>query len=313
MVPVDWGIDVADLKTEKNAAAPRVAIGVAFVIAATIIFACQDAITKTLVKDYPATFIVMVRYWVFFLVGAYMVSQADGGLRTNIKTRRPVIQFWRGVLLLLELLAVAIGFKTLGLAELTALFQSYPLFGTILAIFLLKEQVGWRRILALIIGFIGILIMLRPGSGLFSEGALWALAGAIFYALYLVLTRLVGTVDKPQTSFFYVGLVGLVLTSSGLPFFWVSMRPEDIGLLALICCTSVVGHFFMIKALSIAPLTIIQPFNYLQLVWSVILGIIVFGDIPDFYTFIGAFLIVSSGLFVFFREQVRAARIQKKP
>lgn len=298
-------------RLEKNVTTPHIAMGIFFVIAATIIFSCQDAITKTLVKDYPATFIVMVRYWVFFLVGSYMVHKADGGLKKNIKTKRPFIQFWRGVLLLLELLAVAIGFKTLGLAELTALFQSYPLFGTIFAIFLLKEAVGWRRILALVVGFIGILIMLRPGSAVFSVGAFWALAGAICYALYLALTRLVSTVDKPQTSFFYVGLVGFVLTTSGLPFFWVTMHPSHIWLIVLICCTSVAGHFFMIKALSLAPLTVIQPFNYLQLVWSVILGMIVFGDVPDLYTFVGAFLIVSSGLFVFFRERVKAKRALK--
>ncbi|EJF89053.1 DMT family transporter [Bartonella tamiae] len=291
---------------------PRYAVGIILVIIATIVFACQDAITKTLVVEYPATFIVMVRYWIFFLAGFYMVKRADGSTFQNMKTRRPMIQCLRGVLLLSELLVLAMAFRAMGLAEVTSIFQAYPLFGTIFAILLLKEQVGWRRISALIIGFIGILIMLRPGVGALGPGAIWALIGALLFALYMALTRLVGGIDKPQTSFFYVGIVGLVIMTIGLPFFWVTVEKQHIPFIVLLCCTSVFGHFLMIKALSIAPLTVIQPFNYLQLVWSVIIGYLVFSDIPDIYTFIGAFLVVGSGLFVFYREQIRSAQLRPK-
>lgn len=293
-------------------AEPRLALGIIFAVMATIIFACQDAMTKTLVHNYPATFIVMIRYWVFFLAGAYMVKTAGGGFIQNIKSKRPFIQCLRGLLLLLELIAIALAFRVMGLAEATSIFQSYPLFGTVIAVFLLKEKVGWRRVTALVIGFIGILVMLRPGSGVLSVGAVWALVAAIFFALYMALTRLVGSVDKPQTSFFYVGLVGLIVMNVGLPFFWVHMDSHYIWILVALCFTSVFGHFLMIKALSIAPLTVVQPFNYLQLVWSVIIGYLVFGDMPDGLTLVGAALVVGSGLFVFFREQVSAPRIVVK-
>lgn len=289
---------------------PRYAVGIIIAVIATIIFAGQDAITKTLVANYPATFIVMVRYWVFFLAGVYMVRSADGGIRQNIQSKRPIIQCLRGVLLLSELIVVAMAFRTLGLAEVTSIFQSYPLFGTIFAVILLNEQVGWRRVSALVVGFLGILIMLRPGAGVLSMGAVWSILAAVLFALYMALTRLVGSVDKPQTSFFYVGLVGIVIMTAGLPFFWVTMDSHHIVLLALLCATSVAGHFLMIKALSIAPLTIIQPFNYLQLVWSVCIGYVVFSDIPDILTLVGATLVVGSGLFVFYREQIRSARIK---
>lgn len=290
-------------------AEPRYVLGIAFALIATVIFACQDAMTKTLVHSYPATFIVMVRYWVFFLAGVYMAKTASGGLIANIKSKRPVIQCLRGLLLLLELIAIALAFRVMGLAEATSIFQAYPLFGTVIAVFLLKEKVGWRRVLALVIGFIGILIMLRPGSSVLSMGAIWALVASLFFAFYMALTRLVGGIDKPQTSFFYVGLVGLVVMNLGLPLFWVHMDSHYVWILVALCFTSVVGHFLMIKALSLAPLTVVQPFNYLQLVWSVIIGYIVFGDMPDGLTLVGAALVVGSGLFVFFREQAKSAKI----
>lgn len=293
-------------------AEPRYFLGISLALAATVIFACQDAMTKTLVHNYPATFIVMVRYWVFFLAGVYMAKTASGGLIANIKSKRPIVQCLRGLLLLLELIAIALAFRVMGLAEATSIFQSYPLFGTVIAVFLLKEKVGWRRVSALVIGFVGILIMLRPGSGVLSMGAIWALVAALFFALYMALTRLVGGIDKPQTSFFYVGLVGLVVMNLGLPFFWVHMDSHYVWILVALCFTSVVGHFLMIKALSLVPLTVVQPFNYLQLVWSVIIGYIVFGDMPDILTLVGAALVVGSGLFVFFREQVKTAKIVVK-
>lgn len=294
----------------KQSPQPRYAAGIIVAIMATIIFACQDAMTKTLVANYPATFIVMVRYWVFFLAGVYMVKMTDGGFVANIRSGRPFVQCLRGVLLLSELITIALAFRVMGLAEATSIFQSYPLFGTIFAVILLKEKVGWRRIGALVVGFVGILIMLRPGSGVLSMGAFWAMLAAMLFALYMALTRLVGGIDKPQTSFFYVGLVGIVVMTAGMTFFWVPMNTSHIWILVSLCFTSIFGHFLMIKALSIAPLTVVQPFNYLQLVWSVFIGYIVFGDMPDLLTMVGAALVVGSGLFVFYREQVRVSRIK---
>lgn len=293
----------------QGGAPSRQWVGVACVVLATIIFAWQDAITKTLVADYPITFIVMVRYWVFFLAGLYMVKQADGGLRRNVRSSRPVLQCLRGILLVAELVFIGLAFRSLGLAETTALFQTYPLFGTLLAAIVLKEAFGWRRCLALIAGFVGMLVMIRPGAGVLSVGALYALGAAVLFAFYMILTRLVGRSDHPATSLFYVGLVGTVVMTAGIPVFWVNMAGTDIWLLALLCLTSVSGHFLMIKALSHAPVTVIQPFNYLQLVWSIFVGLVVFGDMPDKWTLIGAAIVVASGLFVLYRERVRSARI----
>lgn len=282
-------------------------IGIALVIGATAIFAMQDAITKYLVADYPITFIIMARYWVFFAFGAILAARADSGFKQTIRTKRPFIQLFRGVILLFEIAMVGLAFKTMGLAEVIALFQSYPLFVTALAAIFLGEAVGWRRWLALVVGFAGILIILRPGSGVIEFGAIYTILGAVAYALYQILTRITGASDTATTSFFYVGAVGAAIMTLGLPLFWVNMATTDLIWLGLLCVMAMTAHFFLIKALTLAPATLLQPFNYLQLVWSIIVGWIVFKDMPDLWTFVGGFIVVGSGLFVFYREQKRAA------
>ncbi|MGU3576135.1 DMT family transporter [Brucellaceae bacterium C25G] len=301
------GIENSGGQTERNHK-----IGIALLIGATIIFAMQDAITKHLVADYPITFIIMVRYWVFFAVGTIMASRAESGFKQTLKTKKPFIQLARGLILVFEIAMVGLAFKTMGLAEVIALFQSYPLFVTALAAIFLGEKVGWRRWLALTIGFGGILVILRPGSGVMEFGAIYTVLAAIAYALYQILTRVSGNSDSAVTSFFYVGAVGAGLMTLGLPFFWISMAPVDLIWLGVLCIMAMTAHFFLIKALSLAPATLLQPFNYLQLVWSVIVGWIVFRDMPDMWTFIGGFIVVGSGLFVFYREQKLAAERKKQ-
>jgi len=288
----------------------RYGLGIILVIVATFIFAWQDAVTKTLVSHYPISFIVLIRGWIFLLAGlAFLALSGNGGLKVNIKTKRPVLQIMRGLLVTCQWLAAGVGVHYLGLAESTALYEAYPLFGTVLAIFILHEQVGWRRVCGVIIGFIGILVMVRPGPGILSGGTIYALAGAFIFAVYMVLTRLVAAYDQPQTSFFYMGAVPAIVMTIAAPYVWTGMAVKDIWLFAALGACAVSAHFFMIKALTLAPVAILQPFNYFQLVWSIFVGLAVFGDLPDKYVIIGAALVVLSGLFVLYRGQVRKPRI----
>lgn len=306
-----WGDALMISKENKGkAASSRQWIGVGFIILATVIFAWQDAITKTLVLRYPVGFIVMVRCWFFFLAGIFLAASTCGGLRANVRSRCPLLQCMRCVFVICQWLVAGLALRYMGLAEATALYEAYPLFSTVLAALLLQEAVGWHRCLALAAGFAGIIIMLRPGAGLISYGAFYALGSAMFFAFYMILTRLVSRYDEPQTSFFYVGAVGAVMMTAGLPFFRVEITAGDVWWLALLCLTSISGHFCMIRALSLAPVTLIQPFNYFQLVWSVFVGMIVFADMPNGLTLLGAAIVVASGLFVFYREHKRRPRIQ---
>lgn len=300
---------VGDAPTTKKAGTDaKHRLGIIFIIAATVIFACQDAITKRLVTDYPITFIVMVRYWAFFSIGLVAANMADGGLRASIRSNRRLVHLIRGILLVVEIAIVGLAYKTMGLAETMALFQAYPLFVTALAAIFLGERVGCRRWLALAAGFAGILIILRPGTGIIEVGAIYTLAGALIYALYQTLTRLSGTGDSAVTSFLYVGAVGAFIMTLGLPFFWVDMAAVDMIWLLALCAMGIAGHFCLIKALELAPATLLQPFNYLQLVWAVIIGWIVFREMPDVWTFLGGAIVVGSGLFVFYRERQRAPK-----
>jgi len=283
----------------------RQLLGLFCAFAATFVFAFQDAMTKILVVDYPIGFIVTLRYWAFLLAGLYMAAKSAEGLKDSIKTRHPWLQLTRGLLLICNLLLMGYCFSKMGLADATALFQCSPLIGTVLAVFFLGEKVGWRRVVALIIGFTGMLIMLRPTSGVFSITSIYVLFAAFSYALYMTLTRFVSHQDSAVTSFLYIGLIGTILMSASLFFFLPPVDGRGAGLLVSLCLLSITAHGLTIKALSLISASIVQPFTYFGLVWSVILGYAIFSDLPDHFTLIGAAIVVSSGLFVFHRERVR--------
>jgi len=283
----------------------RLLLGIFCAFIATFAFACQDALTKVLVADYPIGFIVPLRYWAFVLAGFYLATRSSAGLKRSLKTRHKGKQITRGLLLVSNLLLMGYCFSQMGLAEVNSLFQCSPLIGTVLAVLVLGEKVGWRRWLAIVIGLSGVLVMLRPGTGVFSIVSLYVLFAAFSYALYMTLTRLVSRDDTPVTSFLYIGLVGAVITTVSLFYFWTAVDGRGAVLLATLCTLSIASHILTIKALSLVSVTIVQPFTYLALIWSVILGYLIFSDLPDHFTLIGAAIVVSSGLFVFHRERVR--------
>jgi drug/metabolite transporter (DMT)-like permease len=155
------------------------------------------------------------------------------------------------------------------------------------------------RWVALLVGFAGVLIIIRPGSGVFGTTALIPLAAAALFAIYQVLTKRVGDHDSVSTSLVYTGVVGLALASMVLPFVWVTPSRDDLMFLLLGGCFGATAHYCLIKALSIAPATVIQPFNYTLLIWATGIGFVVFGDIPDMWTAMGAVVVIASGLYIF--------------
>jgi len=171
----------------------------------------------------------------------------------------------------------------------------------------LREAVGFRRWAAVIVGFIGVLIILRPGLETLKPGALLALATAAMFAGYHVLTRLASAYDDSETSLVYMALTGAVVMTVIGPFFWVAPSLADWGWLFLLSCTAATGHILLIKALEAAPAAILQPFNYTMLVFATAIGYLVFGNLPDLWTIVGACVVVASGLYTIYRERVRAA------
>ena len=278
-------------------------LGILLMIITTIVFASQDGLSKYLATEYNVYMVVMIRYWFFAAFVISMSSRRTGGIKRVAKTKSPILQIFRSVILVAEMCITILAFTLLGLAETHAIFASYPLIIAMLSGPILGEYVGWRRWLAISVGFIGILIILNPGNGIFSPYALVPLAGAILFALYGLLTRYVGQYDNSSTSFFWTGVVGsIAMTVVGLNF-WDPVSKSDWSIMLLLSASGVVGHYLLIKCYEVAEASAVQPFAYLQLIWASIIGIIIFGEQITTNVLIGACIIVGAGLFTLWRER----------
>lgn len=278
-------------------------LGILLMIITTIVFASQDGLSKYLATEYNVYMVVMIRYWFFAAFVISMSSRRTGGIKRVAKTKSPILQIFRSVILVAEMCITILAFTLLGLAETHAIFASYPLIIAMLSGPILGEYVGWRRWLAISVGFIGILIILNPGNGIFSPYALVPLAGAILFALYGLLTRYVGQYDNSSTSFFWTGVVGsIAMTIIGLNY-WDPVSKSDWSIMLLLSASGVVGHYLLIKCYEVAEASAVQPFAYLQLIWASMIGIIIFGEQITTNVLIGACIIVGAGLFTLWRER----------
>ena len=282
-------------------------LGIALMLLTTFIFAAQDGISAYLAGKYNAYLIVMIRYWFFATTVLTIAHLYQGGIRKVAASVIPKTQFFRGVLLQLEIIVTVLSFVFLGLVEAHAIFAVYPLMIAALSGLVLGESVGWRRWLAIAVGFVGILIILKPGFGVFSPYALIPLLGALMFALYGLLTRYVSRFDTPATSFFWTGIGGAVsATIIGL-FFLEPLAQEDWGWMALLCVTGIAGHFTMIKCYSVIEAARVQPFAYFQLVFATIIGVTIFSETLPLNTFIGSAIVVAAGIFALIRTYLSRA------
>ncbi len=279
--------------------------GIALMVLTTFIFAMQDGISRHLAGEYNVMMVVMIRYWFFAAFVMAVAARKAGGLRAAAATRQPMLQAFRAVLLVTEICVMVLGFTLLGLVESHAVFACYPLLIAALSGPVLGEQVGWRRWAAIGVGFLGVLIILEPGFGVFDPRAVVPLASALMFALYGLLTRYAARKDSAATSFFWTGTVGAVaMTAVGI-WFWEPMTGPDWAWMALLCVTGAAGHFTLIKTYELAEANAVQPFAYLQLVFASTLGIVVFGEGIEGNVVIGASIVVAAGLFTLWRARAQ--------
>lgn len=293
------------MDSKASSTGDRPALGIILILVATFLFIIQDTMTKSISTEYAVPLILMVRFWISMVYALVYMRIKGRSLKRCFESKRPVLQLTRSAVLVLEIGVFVLAIRTLSLAEIHSLFATYPLMITALSVPLLGETVGIRRWLAVCIGFVGVLVILRPGLGVFDAGAVYALACAALFALYQVLTRKVAKDDPSDTSFFYFMLVGFVTTSLIGPFYWEPIDAEGWMTLLGIGLTSSFSHLLLILALQHAAASVLQPFNYMPLVWAVLVGYVVFGDLPDLWTIVGAVVIVGSGLYTFYRQHVR--------
>jgi len=277
---------------------------IALTLVTIAVFGVQDAISKTLVQSYSPFQITMMRYWGFALFSLVLVMR-QAPLRAALRSAVPGWQILRGSLLIIEILCFALALQTVPLGELQAIALIYPLLVTLFAIPLLGEKVGIFRFAAVGVGFAGALIIIRPGGLPLDRGLFFAVLSAALYAIYIVITRKVSGRDSAATSMVYTGVMGLLLSSAIGVFHWQPMTWPDLGLVMTIMVTTCLGHGLMIYALSMAPASTIQPFNYFSLPWAILLGAVIFDEWIDPVSLMGAGIIVAAGLVVMARERIR--------
>jgi len=290
----------------QNTSNPR--LGIALMIAATLVFALQDGISRHLAGNYNVLMIVMIRYWFFAAFVIWLARRQTGGIRQAAATSQPWLQALRGALLAAEICITVLSFVLLGLVETHAVFIIYPLLVAALSGPVLGEQVGWRRWGAIAIGFVGILIVLQPGRGVFSPVSLVPLLGAFSFALYGLLTRYAARRDSTATSFFWTGTVGAVVMTGVGMWFWQPMSGGDWVWMGVLSVSGAFGHWLLIRCYEVAEASAVQPFAYLQLVFVSVIGISVFGEALRMNVVAGAVVVVAAGLFTLSRSGRVAAK-----
>ena len=292
-----------------------VTVGIALTVLSVLVFGFQDVSAKILVQSWSPFQVTMMRYWAFGLFSLLMVMR-QAPLRQAFRSRMPGWQVARGVLLVIDIWLFAFAVRTVPLAELQSILLMYPLVVTLLAVPFLGEKVGPWRLGAVAAGFLGVLVILRPGGLPFTIDVVYALGAVAAFSSYIVLTRKVAQVDTVWTSMVYVGVVGMVLTSAVGVFFVTPMDLGGVLLLGVMIVTTIVGHGLMMLALELAPASAVQPFNYLMLPWAAVLSLVFFGHLIDAITLVGAMVILGSGLLVWARErraQIRVSRAEALP
>ena len=268
-------------------------------------FPFLNASAKYLSADYATPMIIWMRYLghLLFMIIWFMPTHGIG----LFVSRHPTIQMSRSLLLFGS---TAFNFVALSFIPLTmanAISFAAPFIVTVLAVLVLREKVGWRRWSAVAAGFIGVLVIVRPGLGEVHWAVLLSLCGTTCYSVYQILTRGLGAGDDAATTIVYTAIVGTLVASVMIPFYWSPPVANWHWLLfALMGLCGGFGHYFVVKAFQYGEAAVVAPFGYAQLIGTTILGYLIFNDIPDFWTWVGASIIVGSSAFIAYREaQVR--------
>jgi drug/metabolite transporter (DMT)-like permease len=294
----------------RQAASRDRLVGIALMCGALICFSCLDAAAKWLARDLHPLQVTWARYVASIaFVFAFINPWTHPGV---LRTKRPWLQTFRSVLLLLATALNFFALQYLQLAETISIMFMAPFLVVLISVPLLGEWIGRRRLVAVAIGFLGVLVVLRPGLGGLHPAAFLSVIGACCYALYNISTRILAGSDSTETTMVYSGLAGVVLVTPFLGLFWVPPpSPAAWALMAVVGFFGALGHWLLIKAHRLAPAAILAPFIYSQIVWMVLLGWLVFDQLPDRWTFIGGAVVVACGLYLVLHE--RMARTTTEP
>jgi drug/metabolite transporter (DMT)-like permease len=276
--------------------------GIGLMLAGVFLFSINDALGKWLLADYTVGELLLVRSIVGLILLAPFVRQA--GLAAFMSAPQRGLQIARVILSTLEVAMFFWAVTYLPLADCVTFYLASPIYVTALSVVLLGETVGWRRWSAVLVGFAGVVIALRPSAASLTLPALIALGGSFIFALLMIATRLL---RETSNTVLVTGQVAgtLVFGAVASPFGWVTPTPFDFALLSLFGLLAMIALACINLSLKHAPASVVVPYQYTLIIWAIVLGYVVFGDVPDLFTLAGAAVIVAAGLYIFLREQVR--------
>jgi drug/metabolite transporter (DMT)-like permease len=278
------------------------ATGIVMMLVATLLFTVMDSIAKSLTASYPVQQVIWARYFFQFALMLLLIPRL--GIAGLLWTKRPGVHITRGLLLTVATGCMITAISMVPLADAYTITFTAPFLVTVLSIPLLKERVGWRRWTAVLVGFAGVLIVFRPFAAPVHWAMLLPLITAACFAVYQILTRKV-SYDSRETAFmmlFYLAWVGTAVMTAVVPAYWQPVAPGDWAWMVGTGALGATGHLILIRALRIAPASVLSPFIYSQIVWALGIGYLWFGDTPNAWMLIGCSVIVASGIYVFYRE-----------
>lgn len=274
--------------------------GILLMLASIGFFCCMDLTSKLLTARYPVVEIVAIRNAVQVVLMLAIFGPKWG--LDLVRSRRPGLQFVRGAAISVASLAFVTALSLMPIAEVSAISFTSPLLIALISAIWLGERSSHAARMAVVTGFIGVLIIMRPGAGIFTWVALLPLLAAVFTATYQVLTRKLSVIDHSLALLFYPSLLAAIVFGCLTPLVWVTPQWKDIPLLLAIGMLGTVGHFLMIRAYRQAPASQLAPFTYVQLVIMIFLGYLVFDQFPDHWSLLGMLIIVASGLYIITRQ-----------
>jgi drug/metabolite transporter (DMT)-like permease len=297
------------LQSDVTQSRDRTAAGIVMMCAGVACLSANDAFAKLLVADYSPLQILFLRN-VIALPFAILLTVKMGGLGA-LRSRRPSAHLLRGFLWIVATFMFFTSFIYLELAEATALIFVAPLFITALSAVLLHEYVGRRRWLAVLAGFIGVLIVIRPGTAAFQLVSLLPVTTAFIYALLMLSARWVDPGESVWTMLLYLTGASALLSAFVVPFVWQPVRPDDLWLFTAVALFGTAGMTMMTQAFRLAPAAIVAPLDYSALVWATAFGWLIWNEVPDGPAFLGAAVIIGSGLYVIWRDHKRKGPRQR--
>jgi drug/metabolite transporter (DMT)-like permease len=287
-------------------------LGIGYILMAVSLFGIMDALVKWLAASYPTVQIMFFRSLCAFPPILVMVLHSAGSLPNAVqllKTRRPFGHGLRSLCGCSAMLLFFYSYQFLPLAEVTAIAFAAPIFIACLSVWLLQERVGLHRWSAIVVGFVGMLVIIRPGAGTMETAALIVVGATALYSLSIIQIRRLSRSEPAGTIAFWFSGFCAVLTGLALPFFWVTPSWSDLLLLVATGLIGGLAQLFMTRAYGLAPAAVVAPFDYTHLLWSVGIGWYVWGDFPDVQTWIGCAIVIASGLYILYRETVKRAPV----